>query len=152
MSIFLLILFLYVFALGLFLDVLLEAKFPDANQVTIFCGVILVYYLFDLLMRLQLQELPTLRVQPYLHLPISRDLLARYLALSSVLSMFNVWPFVLFLPFIFKVISIQGTITVLAFIVTIIGLTVFNNYLALYIKRKSNMNGWILSSQRYPTR
>ncbi|MDN3550655.1 DUF5687 family protein [Mucilaginibacter aquaedulcis] len=144
MAIFLLILFLYVLALGLFLDVLLEAKFPDADQVTIFCGVILLYYLFDLLMRLQLQELPTLRVQPYLHLPISRNLLARYLALSSVLSMFNLWPFVLFLPFIFKVISIWGTVPVLVFITAIIGLTIFNNYLALYIKRKSNMNGWIL--------
>ncbi|MEN0056337.1 MAG: DUF5687 family protein [Mucilaginibacter sp.] len=144
MSIFLLILFLYVLALGLFLDLILSAKFPDADPINMFCGVIFMYYLFDLLLRLQLQELPTLRVQPYLHLPISRNLLARYLALSSVLSMFNVWPFVLFLPFIFKVISTFGIVAVLAFIVAIAGLTVFNNYLALYIKRKSNMNGWIL--------
>jgi len=100
--------------------------------------------LFDLLMRLQLQELPTLRVQPYLQLPIKRNAVVRYLAFTSLMSVFNLWPLIIFLPFVFKIIATDsGAVTTLVFIISIAGLTVFNNYLALYIKRKANLNGWV---------
>ena len=144
MGILILYLFLNVLVVGIFLDKMLEGIFPNEDLVKSFCGIILIYFLFDLLMRLQLQELPTLRVQPYLHLPIKRNSLVRYLALSAILSMFNLWPFILFLPFVFKIVATDlGALVSLAFVAAIIGLTVFNNYLALYIKRKSNLNGWI---------
>jgi hypothetical protein len=144
MGILILYLFLNVLFVGVFLDKILEEVFPNDDLVKSFCGIILIYFLFDLLMRLQLQELPTLRVQPYLHLPIKRNTLVRYLALTAVLSVFNLWPFVLFFPFVFKVVATDsGLLVSLAFVVAIIGLTVFNNYLALYIKRRSNLNGWV---------
>ncbi|MBB6128441.1 DUF5687 family protein [Mucilaginibacter lappiensis] len=144
MGILILYLFINVLIVGIFLDKMLEWKFPDDDLIKSFCGIILIYFLFDLLMRLQLQELPTLRVQPYLHLPIKRNTLVKYLALTAVFSVFNLWPFVLFLPFIFKIIAPDsGFVTAFAFIIAIAGLTVFNNYLALYIKRKSNLNGWV---------
>lgn len=144
MALLILYLFLNVLFVGIFLDKLLGEIFANDDLVKSFCGILLIYFLFDLLMRLQLQELPTLRVQPYLHLPIKRNILVRYLALTAVFSAFNLWPFVLFLPFIFKIIAPDsGFVTALAFIIAIAGLTVFNNYLALYIKRKSNLNGWV---------
>ncbi|MGN8068259.1 DUF5687 family protein [Mucilaginibacter sp. SG564] len=129
---------------GIGMDKILEIAFPNDDLVKSFCGIVLIYFLFDLFMRLQLQELPTLRVQPYLHLPIKRNTLVGYLAITAVFSMFNLWPFLLFLPFIFKIIAPDsGIIVALAFVVAIIGISVFNNYLALYLKRKSNLNGWI---------
>ena len=144
MGILILYLFLNVLIVGIFLDKALEEIFPNDDLVKSFCGIILIYFLFDLLMRLQLQELPTLRVQPYLHLPIKRNTLVKYLALTAVFSVFNLWPFILFLPFVLKIITADsGLLVTLSFIVAIGGLTVFNNYLALYIKRKSNLNGWI---------
>ncbi|MDN5284473.1 MAG: hypothetical protein JWR38_747 [Mucilaginibacter sp.] len=144
MGILILYLLINVLIVGFLLDKILEGVFPNEDLVKSFCGIILIYFLFDLLMRLQLQELPTLRVQPYLHLPIKRNSLVRYLALSAVLSMFNLWPFILFLPFVFKIVVTDlGILVSLAFVAAIIGLTVFNNYLALYIKRRSNLNGWI---------
>jgi hypothetical protein len=144
MGLLILYLFLNVLVVGILLDKMLEGMFPDEDLVKAFCGIILIYFLFDLLMRLQLQELPTLRVQPYLHLPIKRNALVRYLALTAALSVFNLWPFVLFLPFVFKVVGPDsGALVSFAFVVAIAGLTVFNNYLALYIKRKSNLNGWV---------
>ncbi|RCH54527.1 hypothetical protein DJ568_11940 [Mucilaginibacter hurinus] len=129
--------------LGVFLDKILEAVFPLDDVLVSFCGILLLYFFFDLLMRMQLQELPTLRVQPYLHLPIKRNTLVKYLAATSLLSAFNIWPFVFFLPFIFKVVIADSGVAALAFIISIAGLTVFNNYLALFIKRKSNLNGWV---------
>jgi len=143
---YLLILYLLcsVLFLGFFLNTILEKAFPKDDLVISFCGIILIYFLFDLLMRLQLQELPTLRVQPYLQLPVKRNSLVRYLALTSVFSVFNLWPFILFVPFIIKVIATDsGAFAAFAFIISIAALTVFNNYLALYLKRKSNLNGWI---------
>lgn len=144
MGIMLLYLFLNALAVGIFLDKMLEKVFPNDDLVKSFCGIILIYFLFDLLMRLQLQELPTLRAQPYLHLPIKRNFLTRYLALTASLSMFNFWPFILFLPFVFKVIEADlGAMVTWAFVIAIAGLMLFNNYLALYLKRRSNLNGWI---------
>jgi hypothetical protein len=135
---------LNILVLGFFLDVLLAKFFPKDNLLISFCGIILLYYLFDLLLRLQLQELPTLRVQPYLHLPVKRNSLVRYLAFTALFSAFNLWPFLLFVPFILKIIAAgSGSMAAIAFIIAITGLTVFNNYLALYIKRKSNLNGWV---------
>ncbi|SDE16994.1 hypothetical protein SAMN05216464_104209 [Mucilaginibacter pineti] len=144
MGVLILYLFLNVLFVGLFLNKILESVFPNEELIKSFCGIILIYFLFDLLFRLQLQELSTLRVQPYLHLPVKRNSIVRYLALSGVLSVFNLWPFVLFFPFVFKIVAHDlGMPVALAFCVAIIGLSIFNNYLALYIKRKSNMNGWI---------
>ncbi|WP_428327526.1 DUF5687 family protein [Mucilaginibacter sp.] len=132
------------FILGIFLDKLLEAIFPKDDLVISYCGIILFYYLFDLFMRLQLQELPTLRIQPYLQLPVKRNSLIRYLTFTGLFSVFNLWPFILFVPFVVKVIATDsGAAVAFAFIISIAGLAVFNNYLALYIKRKSNLNGWI---------
>jgi len=144
MGLLLLYLFINLLVLGLFLNKLLEQVFPHDDIVISFCGLLLLYYLIDLFMRLQLQELPTLRVQPYLQLPVKRNSLVQYLAFTALLSVFNLWPFVLFVPFILKIIATDsGGIVALAFIVSIGGLSLFNNYLALYIKRKANLNGWI---------
>ncbi|TWI98781.1 hypothetical protein JN11_02969 [Mucilaginibacter frigoritolerans] len=144
MSLLILYLLVNIFVLGFFLDVVLGKVFPKDDLVISFCGIILLYFLSDLFMRLQLQELPTLRVQPYLQLPVKRNALVRYLTFTSLFSVFNLWPFMLFVPFILKIISADySSITALAFIVSLLGFTVFNNYLALYIKRKSNLNGWV---------
>jgi hypothetical protein len=104
MGVLILILLLYVVLLGVFLDVLLRKAFSKDDLVVAFCGIILIYFLFDMLMRMQLQELPTLKVQPYLHLPVKRNSVVGYLALTAMLSFFNLWPIVLFGPFIIKVI------------------------------------------------
>lgn len=144
MGVLIFILLLYVVAIGVFLGLILSKVFPKDDLTVVFCGIILIYFLFDLLMRLQLQELPTLKVQPYLHLPVKRNSVVGYLALTALLSFFNLWPIILFSPFIFsKILVASGIVPALAFFFSIIALSVFNNYLAMYIKRKSNLNGWI---------
>ncbi len=144
MAVLILYLLLNVLVIGFFMDTVLKHVFPHDSLIFSFCGIILIYFLGELFSRLQLQELPTLRVQPYLQLPIKRNTIVGYLALTSLLSVFNLWPIILFFPFVFKVILHDaGGLTALTFIISILGLSVFNNYLALYIKRKANLNGWI---------
>ena len=145
MGVLILILILYVLAAGIFLPQILAHAFPKQNPVIAFCGIILIYYLFELISRMQLQELPTLKVQPYLQLPVKRNSLAGYLAVTSLISAFNLFPFLLFLPFIFEVIAANsGGGAAGAFVLSILGITIFNNYLALYLKRKANLNGWVM--------
>lgn len=129
---------------GFFLDKILGKVFPQEPITLSFCGIILMYFLWELFARLQLQELPTLRVQPYLQLPIKRNTLVNYLSVTALFSVFNLWPIVLFFPFVFKVIMVQsGVFVALSFIVSILAISIFSNYLALYVKRKANLNGWI---------
>jgi len=131
--------------LGFNIDTFLKKGFPKDDLLVSFCGVILLYYAIELLSRMQLQELPTLRVQPYLQLAIKRNTLVKYLAFTSMLSFFNLWPLILFTPFIIKVIAVQkGGLVAVIFILSLIGFSIFNNYLALYIKRKASFNGWIM--------
>src|SRR5690606_33265075 len=70
MGILILCFILNILVVAFFLDEILKKTFPDANLIHSFNGFILYYFLIDLLMRFQLQELPTLSVKPYLHLPV----------------------------------------------------------------------------------
>lgn len=129
--------------LGFFLDKILEEVFPDNDIINAFSGILLYYFLIDIVWRFQLQELPTLSVQPYLHLPIKKNTLVGYLSLMSMKSLFNLTPFILFAPFIFKI--IQPEISAAAawgFLLCLVGFMIFNNYFSLYVKRKTNLNGW----------
>jgi hypothetical protein len=143
MGIMILFVLLYVALIGFFLDKVLSQVFPHDTAIFSFCGFILMYFMWEFFARLQLQELPTLRVQPYLQLPIKRNTLISYLAITALFSAFNLWPIVLFFPFIFKVVLNQSGLAAMGFIVSILSISIFNNYLALYIKRKASLNGWI---------
>jgi hypothetical protein len=144
MGVLILLMLAYVALIGVFLYFVLGKSFPKENLITAFSGILFYYFLIDLLLRFQLQELPTLKVQPYLHLRINKNTVIRYLSFASLLSFFNLWPFLLFLPFIIKTIGGQlGFITAVIFFISIIAFSVFNNYLSLYIKRRANLNGWV---------
>lgn len=143
MGLLILYMLLNVLFVGFFMDKVLEKALPNEDIIVAFCGIILIYFLFELLSRMQLQELPTLRVQPYLHLPVRRNIIVGYLAFTALFSFFNLWPIILFFPFIFKVIAPIGGLAAFGFIISILAISIFNNYLALYIKRKANLNGWV---------
>ena len=87
------------FFLGLFLDELLAELYPGKDPVTLVNGFILFYLLIDLLVRLILQAVPGLSIQPYLHLNVKKASLANYLLLKSLGSVFNFIPFAIILPF-----------------------------------------------------
>ncbi|WP_199136241.1 DUF5687 family protein [Pedobacter sp. ASV12] len=115
--------------------------FPGQDAIVSFNGLILYYFAFDFIMRLQLQELPTLSIIPYLHLKIPKRKIIQFLNIKALFSAFNLWPFFIFFPFFFiKIAPAYGVLTLLMYIVSVLSLAVFNNYLVLYIKRKSIAN------------
>jgi hypothetical protein len=127
--------------LGFGMSIFLTQVFPNQDVINSFNGLILYYFAFDLVMRIQLQELPTLSVIPYLHIRIPKSKIIKFLNVKALFSAFNLWPFFLFLPFCFiEIAPAFGALVVVMYMVAIFSLTLFNNYLALYIKRKSISN------------
>lgn len=145
MGFLILYLFLNVVFVAFFLDVILEKSFPNAELLTSFNRLLLYYFLFDLLARFQMQELPTLSVQPYLTLPLRKRQLVNYLCITSLPSGFNFASIVLVLPFLLKVVlPNQGSMVFWALLLSVFGLTMFNHFFTIWIKRKSGLNGWYL--------
>lgn len=138
---------LYLLACAIFIGVLLKEMlvkfFPGQDTIAIFCGFILYYFLIDMLTRFMLQDLPTLSIQPYLVQNIKRSQLIRFLNVRSLFTVINVFPLLLFVPFTVLVIAHQyGALAAVAFIITIVALTIFNHFTILYVKRKSIINSW----------
>ena len=146
MGILIIYLLLNILVVAFFLDRILAKTYPDQETIQSFNAFILYYFLVDLLMRFQLQELPTLSVRPYLHLPVKKNQIINYLSLTSLGTAFNLNPFLLSLPFLIKVVlPAQGQAGLWAMLLSIAGLTLSNHFLSLWIKRKVNLNAiWML--------
>ena len=141
------ILILYLFGnlvlLSFFLDKILQSVFPDLGVIPAFASCLLYYFLLDILMRFQLQELPTLSVKPYLTLAIKKSQIVNYLSSISLASGFNLAPFILTLPFLIKVVIPQSGYGVFwGLLIAIAAFTLFNHFFSLWLKRKVNLNAW----------
>ena len=129
--------------LGISLNGILKELFPKQDIVKIFCGFILYYFSFDIMLRFMLQDLPTLAVQPYLLQNIRKSALVGFLNVRSLFSFFNTLPLILFIPFSATVIVHQyGNLTAVAFISSIIALCIGNHFMVLFIKRKTIISSW----------
>lgn len=145
MTILIVYLLLNVLVLSFFLDKILEKLYPASSILESFNRFVLYYFLLDLLMRFQFQELPTLAIKPYLHLPLKRNRIVNYLCFSSVWSGFNFSTLLIALPFLIKVVLMDyGSVTFWAYLFSVLGLTIFSHFFSLWFKRKVNLNGWYL--------
>lgn len=137
------LLYLLVLAVGvgIGMELIIEKLFPEKDVFYIFNGFILYYFSVDFIMRMQLQELPTLSIVPYLHLRIPRHKIVRFLNIRSLFSAFNILPLFIFIPFSCTAIdSIFGHLVALMYVVAIISLCAFNNYAVMYVKRLTTLS------------
>ncbi|MCD0487059.1 DUF5687 family protein [Pedobacter sp. MC2016-14] len=126
---------------GVYMSMLIPHFFPQKDMIDIFNGLILYYFATDFLIRLQMQELPTLAIVPYLHLNIPKHKLVSFLNIRALFSVFNYLPLLIFTPFCFlQLKEIYGAGVTAAYLIAIISLAIFNNYFALYVKRLSTTN------------
>jgi hypothetical protein len=124
---------------------LLPKFFPGQDVTSVFCGLILYYFMADILSRFLVQELPVLSVQPYLAQNIRRRQLVRFLNVRSVFHFLNLLPVFIFFPFIITVIGpAYGPLATSCFVISILAAIFFNHFLVLYVKRKTIINSWWL--------
>lgn len=136
---------LYLLALailaGIGMELIITKLFPDTDVFYVFNGFILYYFAIDFLMRLQLQELPTLSITPYLHLKITRQKIVTFLNIRSLFSAFNILPLFIFIPFCSTSIAqVYDPFVAFMYVLSIISICLLNNYMAMYIKRLINVN------------
>ncbi len=132
------IMILNFFFLGLFMNDLLLEFYPDKDPVTLFNGFVVYYLLADLFLRLMLQAVPGMSIQPYLHLNISRATLSHYLLMKSLGSVFNYLPFAIIIPFALGNSGNQSfTCCWTLWIVGIYLFLLFNAYLVVFVKRRA---------------
>lgn len=137
--------FLIALGAGIFMKKIIGELFPGKKAVEVFNGFVLYYFMADFLMRLQLQDLPMLSFRPYLTVNIRRKTIVHFLNIRSLVSFFNLAPFILFLPFCFTEVRIQyGSGALLGYLVTILSLVAFNNFLVMYLKRKATSNATLM--------
>ncbi|PST84009.1 hypothetical protein C7T94_04530 [Pedobacter yulinensis] len=131
-------------AVGLWMPEFIAKFFPGQDIFIVFTGLLLYSFVLDFAARLQLQDLPTLSVVPYLHLNIRKQQIVNFLNIRALFSPFNLYPFLLFAPFtLYRISQTHGTAAGVMMFAAVISLSLFNNYLVLYIKRKSIGNAFI---------
>jgi len=122
---------------GIFADNILMEIFPDENPVNKFNSFLLYFMGIDLLIRFLGQTVPTLSIQPYLHLPVKRSSLMHYLLGRSFTNPFNYAYFVIFIPFAIKAVaSIYSPAIALLWLFMMLLIVFFDNYLITYVKRQ----------------
>lgn len=146
LGIFYTLIFLEVAVGGILLPFLIKDKFPGQDTVALFCSYIGYYFLIGLVIRLQFQELPTLSVQPYLALPISRKSMMRFLHARSLVHVINVMPLFVFIPFSMVELAPRfGGWATACFLLSMFALVLNNHFLNQYLKRKSmNSSKWFI--------
>ena len=145
LGIFYLLIFLEIAGLGILLPYLLQEKMPGKDPVVLFCSYIIYYFLVGLLFRFQLQELPSLSIQPYLIQNIKRSSMLRFLNVRSLVHVINILPLFVFIPFTIMVLRpAYGTVAGIAFLVAMFSLVINNHFFNMYIKRKSISSAWWL--------
>ncbi|MCX6235876.1 MAG: DUF5687 family protein [Bacteroidetes bacterium] len=134
---FLFIIFLELFLVGILIDKILSDIAPDKNPVTLFNGILLYYFLSDLVVRFFIQQLSAFSFEAYLHMPVKKPAIVHYAVLKTKLSIFNILPLFIFIPFAFKVIpQVYSSGISWIWLISVISLVLFNNFFASYLKRQ----------------
>jgi hypothetical protein len=122
-------------AYSYFLPDIFQKAAPEKPPIDLFNSGIFYGLFILLVMRLFLQRQSSLSVQPYLHLPIKRSSLVRFILWDSFLTFFNLITLVLVLPFFFRIVVPHvGGLPALSWLFSIIFLMIFTNYLAAYFR------------------
>lgn len=133
----------YVLILGAVLHIVAEGLgedyFEGASRIDVVFRFALYYFAMEWIMRFFLQNTPVLFIQPYLHLALRKSKIIHFMLRKSMLSIFNLLALLLFLPFgVLAILPDLGANAVLGWVLAIFGLSLFNHFLGIYVKKKLN--------------
>lgn len=120
---------------GIAMFPLLKKVFPERDPFVVFNGLIFFWILGDLVIRFFFQKLPVMSVKPLLTLPIKRSKVVNFVLGKSALSFFNFLPLFTIVPFgVMLVINDYAISVVLVWLLTMVLITLINNYLNFIIE------------------
>lgn len=125
-----------IMALSYFADKIFINAFNEITVTDMFSRILFYYFIIDIFIRFLVQQLPVLKIQPYLTLPIKKSRLLHYPLVNSIYSFFNVLGLLLILPFFIKnILPSFSTSYAIVWILSTICLIGFNNYLNFLTKK-----------------
>ena len=140
---------LYFGAIALFLGIglyfIMKKLFPEADPFVIVNNYMIYWFLFDLLIRYFLQQLPVMNIKPLMIIPVKRNKVIHYLLGKTMTSFFNFIPLFIFLPFSIVLMS-EGypKSQVLPWFFGVMFLSLSNNFIN-FIINKSNTAFYIIA-------
>ena len=78
---------------------ILNQKILDREPLEVFNSIVLYFFFVELIIRFFLQQLPVTNIQSLILLPFKKQEIIHHVLLKSIFSGFNLWPFIIYLPF-----------------------------------------------------
>ena len=130
--------------LGGSLFFILKKAMPEVDPIETMNKFLIYWFLFDLLLRYFMQQLPVMNVRPLMTIPIKRSSVIHYLLGKTTLSFFNFLPLLIFIPFT-VVLLVKGypVINVLCWFLSVAAITFSINFINFLIN-KSNVVFWVI--------
>ncbi|MEY3500778.1 MAG: hypothetical protein RL308_2447 [Bacteroidota bacterium] len=124
--------------LGFALFPLLQENFPKQKPIEIVNNAVIFWLAIDLIFRFFMQSLPVMNIKPLLILPIKREKVIHFVLLKSLVSIYNIFPLLVILPFGITTIIQENlnTAPVLVWMLTLYVLALCVNYANFLIKKK----------------
>lgn len=114
-----------------------------SNPIEVYKSLLTWFFIVDLFVRTFFQSVLSFKIIPYLRLNIKRSTLVNFSLLFSLLSIYNVLPIVLFIPFYVDHFGeATGTIGTALFTTLIILLTALNNYFTVLFQSLFSKNAY----------
>lgn len=85
--------------LGVGVFYIIKKSMPESDPLQVVCGYLVFWFLFDLVFRFFMQQLPVINVKPFMVLPVKRPVVIHFLLGKTVFSFFNILPLLAFVPF-----------------------------------------------------
>lgn len=124
--------------LGIGMFFIIKEAFPDTDPIVIVNNFIILWFLFDMVLRFFMQQLPVMNVKPLMVVPIKRNTIIHYLLGKTSISFFNFIPLFIFLPFSI-VLLVKGypVLNVICWFLSIVFLTLSINYINFLINKNN---------------
>ncbi len=132
--------------LGVGLFFILKETLPNLDPIVVVNNFLIYWFIFDLVIRFFMQQLPVMNVKPLMIIPVKRNIVINYLLGKTALSFFNFIPLFIFLPFSI-VLLMKGypALNVVCWFFATLFLGFSNNFLNFLIN-KSNVIFYVLIS------
>jgi hypothetical protein len=126
--------------LGVGLFFLSRKIFPDVDPIVTVNNFIIYWFLFEMVFRFFMQQLPVMNVKPLMTIPIKRNTVIHYLLGKTSVSFFNFLAIFLFLPFcVILLVKGYAVVNVLCWFLSIVFLTLSVNYLNFLINKNNTI-------------
>lgn len=126
--------------LGVGLFFIAKKTLPEVDPIVTVNNFIIYWFLFEMVFRFFMQQLPVMNVKPLMTIPIKRNTVIHYLLGKTSISFFNFLAIFLFLPFcIVLLVKGYAVINVLCWFMSIVFLTLSVNYLNFLINKNNTI-------------